>query len=165
LVLILTVSSIGFVCDGGKGKSATRAIDDWARQWSDDLQRNRRLPNEFNVPTPPAVELGTFADEVGRNVDESARQVSDYLGETYERAKSVFCYWFGWYVETGRTVPTQEEFPGLLLRYGFGLVLRSPPSKQFRDSIELFRDSIVRAQNEEEAAGNAATAAACSLPG
>lgn len=146
-------------------KPASEALEEWARGWRGQVKPNRQLPNRIAIPAPPAVDFGDSAGAMATDVDRSARELSDYVDVVeYTQAKSVYCYWFGWYVETGQGVPDREEFPGFLLRYGFGRVLRNPPSKQFTDAVELFRGSIKRAQNSIEAVANGATAAVCSLP-
>ena len=142
---------------------AGQTLDDWMRLWRGEVRLGQR-PNAFHVPAPPVLELPTVADDLGRNVDTAASDFSATVDIAYDESKRVFCSWFGWYVETGQTVPTREDFPALLLRYGFGRVLTGPPSQQFRDAVELFRDSIARAQTEEEQVRNSAVAAACSAP-
>jgi hypothetical protein len=154
-------------CGGGGGgesaKPALQAIDEWARVWSQDVRTGVR-PNEFRVPAPPTVELPSVADDLGRNVDTAATDFSSDIEVAYDETKAIFCTWFSWYVETGQPVPSSEEFPGLLLKYGFGRVLTGPPSQRFRDSVELFRNSIEQAQSETEQVANAAAASACALP-
>jgi hypothetical protein len=155
-------------CIGGGGGSkasaakAGAALEDWLRGWRGEVRFGER-PNNVRIPAPPVVELPRVADDLGSDVRSAAGDFSETTGISYEESKHVFCAWFGWYVETGHAVPSEDEFPGVLLRYGFGRVLRGPPSQQFRDSVELLRKSITRAQDGDEAAANAAAAAACSL--
>jgi hypothetical protein len=170
LVGLLVIFALPFAmmsCGGGGGggssKGAVSALREWVAEWAARVDRGR-VPNEFRVPSPPAVELGSFADGVGRDVDQSVTDVSTDIGDTYQQVKDVFCYWFGWYIDTGRAVPSSEEFPGLLLRYGFNKAVPSPPTQRARNAIELFRKSIDSAQSEDEATQNAAVAAACSIP-
>lgn len=141
-VLVVAAPLLLIGCGGGgEAKPAAQAIDDWVRAWRGEVNIGPR-PNRFSLPVPPAVELPTVADDLGRNVQTAANDFSDDVGLGYAETKNVFCTWFAWYVETRQTVPTQEDFPALLLRYGFRRVLNGPPSQRFRDAAELFRASL-----------------------
>jgi hypothetical protein len=171
LLLGVVLATVVAGC-GGSGETGSQAVrtaaqvlDDWARTWGDDVVDSAGRPTRFAIPRPPQVQLPAFAAQLERDVDVSAAVVSRYLRLGYEHTRSVYCYWFGWYVETGNAVPSPEEFPALLLRYGFGVVAPDPPPQQVVGAIELLRGSIERAQSGEQAAMYAATAAACSLPG
>ena len=110
------------------------------------------------------MKLPDFAKRVSTTVDTSAHDFSSVTNETYAHVKDVYCYWFAWYLKTGQTLPTEEQFPDFLLRYGFGKVFRTPPPQRFRNSANLFRNAIAQAQTTEQAAQNAAIAAACTAP-
>jgi hypothetical protein len=167
LVAVLAFVSLGVRCPPGNDtKSAAEQLSHWADGWSGGVKSSRQFPNHISIPRPPAVDFGAFATSTAGDVDRSARDLGDAVDVVdYKQAKSVYCYWFGWYVETGESLPSQEEFPAFLLKYGFSRVLTGPPSKRLSDAAALFRNSIERAQNSSDAAANAATAAVCSLPG
>jgi hypothetical protein len=146
-------------CGGGGSKTA-KALEEWLHAWRGDVRVGER-PNAFRVPASPVVKLPQTADDLGRDVRTASGHFSDTTGIAYDESKRVFCTWFAWYVDTGQTVPNEDDFEVLLLRYGFGRVLTGPPSQEFRDAVGLFRDSIARAQDEDEATRNAAAAAVC----
>jgi hypothetical protein len=148
---------------GGAVKPATSALDEWIRSWSSRPKSGPR-PNRFTIPAAPVLELPTVADDLGRTVDDAATTFSNDTGLVAREVKGVFCHWYGWYLKTGTTVPSQEEFPGLLLEYGFGRVFTSPPSQRLLGAVESFRAAIERGQNELEDVRNASIAAACSAP-
>lgn len=171
LVLVLALS-VGAGCGGEPPpkpviKTAAEKIAEWVAQWSDDVNRNKARPNEFEIPAPPAVALPSAADNIARDVHNSARDFAtspDFGGDDLEQTQDVFCTWFDWYLETGELVPDEVEFRGLLVRYGFNHVFTQPVSTQLRDAVERFRLAIERAQNEAEATANAAAAGVCSIP-
>jgi hypothetical protein len=168
-LIVVAMASLTLAgCGGGGGASkvvaepVAQSFDDWVRSWRGGVRTGAR-PNEFRIPSPPVItELSTTADEIGRSVDDAATTFSDELvAISYDEAKRVFCHWYGWYLQTGATVPSEDEFPGVLLQYGFGRVLTSPPSLRLRSGIESFRQAIQRGQNEVEDVAYASIAAAC----
>jgi hypothetical protein len=70
------------------------------------------------------------------------------------------CTWFGWYVQTGTTVPSAPEFDGLFLSYGLSYcVARSAFRHAAASSYSEARSN--GAQTEEEVVRKTAAAAAC----
>jgi hypothetical protein len=164
LLIPLALAGCGSGGGGGGGgvKPVVQSLDEWMGTWRADVRTGAR-PNQFDIPVPPAVtELPTAADEIGRSVDSSAASFSEQVAEfSYAETKRVFCHWYGWYLETGATVPSEQEFPEVLLRYGFNRVFTSPPSVRLRSGIESFRNAIERGQNLLDDLAYASIAAAC----
>jgi hypothetical protein len=174
-LVLLAGASIASGCGGGGGTksaepavmSASERIAAWVAEWSGDVNRNKARPNEFEIPAPPSVALPSAADEIARDVHSAADDFAtspDFGGDAIQETQEVFCTWFDWYLETGEVVPDEDEFRGLLVRYGFNHAFTQPVSDQLRDAVERFRLAIVNAQNEVEATANAAAAGVCSIP-
>lgn len=156
-------------CGGGPRAlpQAREALDDWVRIWRVAV-RPGEVPNAFRIPAPPVIELSPTALEIGRDVRRAALGATGDAPDVHaigvDESRQVFCTWFGWYVQTGNVVPTEQEFPALLLTHGFRRIVTEPPEQQFRDAADLLRASIERAQTEDGQVRNAAAAAVCSVP-
>jgi hypothetical protein len=167
ILVVLAAAPLLAGCAGGGGGSKQVAepvvgsFDDWMRSWRGQVRPGLR-PNHVTIPVPPSLEIPSVADDLGRTVDDAADTFSDEVAEFgYAETRRVFCQWYGWYLETGQTVPSESDFPALLLRYGFGRVFTTPPSLRLRGGIESFRQAIERGQTEVEDVRNASIAAAC----
>jgi hypothetical protein len=170
IAALLSLSALS-ACGGGGGSGggkvvveATPELTSWVQRWSGEIDVSTSRLRLVHIPPPPTVSLPSRAEQIGTQADQSAGSLSTLLQEGYAETKGVFCTWFGFYVQTGETVPTEDEFIPLLLEYGFGRVLTAPPSVQLRSAIGSFQDAILAAQSEEEAERNAAIAAVCAAP-
>jgi hypothetical protein len=154
-------------CGGGGGGGSVKVapkLTSWAQRWSGEIDVAASRLKSVHIPPPPAVSLPSRAEQIGTQVDQSARSLSSLLQEGYAEIKGVFCHWFGFYVQTGQTVPSEEQLAPLILYYGLGRVSTAPPGMQLRSAIGSFQDAVLAAQSEVEAVRNAAIAAVCAVP-
>lgn len=182
LLALFALSSMGLNCGpppppSGGGGGAGGAIDElarWVGLWSDDAARGNRRPPKFDIPPPPEVRLPAVATQIGTDVRKSEPPLSALRARVWdedaqtatEYTQSVLCEWFGWYVEdpTQRPLQGSDEFLLRFVKGGLEVNLRSPPSQDLEEAIDLFRNAIARGQTEAEDVRNASIAAACSIP-
>jgi hypothetical protein len=136
----------------------------WIQSWRGEIDVAAHRPPSIRIPPPSAISLPSRAEQIVAQVDQSSSSLSVLLQEGYAEVKSVFYTWFGFYIETGQTVPSEDQLTVLILRYGFGRAVTAPPSVQLRSAVGSFRDAALAAQSEAEAVRNAAIAAVCAAP-
>jgi hypothetical protein len=113
---------------------------------------------------PPAVIPSTArSSRTADTVHGIGDQLAIAFNENAGYVKTVFCTDFGFYVQTGRIVPTPEEFVQLVGRQLLSRVITGPPAVQFRQKVESFRQAILAAKSDDEAERNAAIAAVCAV--
>ncbi len=160
---LMVVVALAFAgCGNGSRAATAKSLDEWIRAIRALVLKGER-PNAFTIPKVPIFKMPSAADDIGREVDQAAGDFSRARDLSYTGTRDIFCTWFAWYMETGRTLPSEEDFPDLLLGYIYGKV-PVPPSREAIDAANLLRDSIDRAQSADAQVRNAATAAACSIP-
>jgi hypothetical protein len=165
MVVIVVCLSAGCGGGGGDSKAAetpAERLDEWLGTWSDDVERGER-PNDFSVPAPPSLQFGAVAREIQQDVGWAAFDLELVELAPARLIRTVFCTWFGWFVVTGHSVPMERELEDRLISEGFGLPLLQPQPQPVEQAVSIFRASIVRAQNADEATEKEAVAAVCSL--
>lgn len=181
LVVLLAVAA---GCSGGGGggggasasgvgsgfSSLATELNDWFRDVKpvvNELDQSEISVTRFHISEPPVGDLFLISRSgvaAGRDARVSANQMflATYL--TKREVKSLYCFFFSWYVTNG-TIPTNpREFVEALFSYVKDRLLPTTTPQQVYGIANLFRGSIVNAMSAGEAAARVAVATACSLP-
>jgi hypothetical protein len=119
--------------------------------------------SQLGYRPPAAIPTAGAANVTAFTVHSSGDQIATLAEKSRPYVKQVLCTDFGFYVQTGRVVPTPEELVQLVAKQVLSKVLTGPPAVQFRDKVESVRQAILSAKNEDEAGRNAAIAAVCAF--
>lgn len=164
-ILILTLCLTAAASSCGGGGSGEREALSRAYQDVEDYFRSESVIRDPSVQfKPPAVIPSTaVASTTAETVHSLGDQLAVVINESPGYVKTVFCTDFGFYVQTGRIVPTPEELVQLVGRQLLSRTITGPPAVQFREKVESFRQAILAARTNDEAKRNAAIAAVCAL--
>lgn len=153
------------------GSSLVEELGNWFREvrpGAAEIDQGAIDATRFRVRRPPPIDelllLSEPGVEAGRQAGASSRQLTYYTNLSRREAKSLYCYFFSWYVKHGTLPTNRQEFEESLFSYLRGRVLKSTPPERLWGIANLFRESIVGAQSEGEGAARVAMATVCSLP-
>lgn len=178
-VVVFMAAALSGCGGGGSGEGAVASsgasvieeLGNWfrgVRPSAAEFDQGAIDATRFEVRRPPPIEelvvLSRPGVETGRQASSSARQMTVHTNLTGREAKSLYCYFFSWYVKHGTLPTNQQEFEESLFSYIRGRVFRSTPAEKLSGIANLFREAIINAQSEGEAAARVAVATVCSLP-
>jgi hypothetical protein len=163
-------SGSGEVAASG-AKSVFGELSEWfngARPAISEIDQGEISATRLHVSKPPPVNdlllISRPGVTDGRAAQGSARDLYQVTDLTSQEVKGLYCFLFSWYVQHG-TIPTEPDgFEEAFFSYLRGRVLPSTPPQRLQGIANLFRESIVKAQNEGEGAARVAVATVCSLP-
>lgn len=165
LVVLLCLASLVALssCGGGGGRGAVEAVGHEAGNLKAGIKDAEHAPR-VRVNGTQAVGAAGVGDQIGAHLSDTEGDVSSSLGITNAQVNSVFCTWFGFYMQAGHPVPSAQEFQYLLLKRGFGKVFPATPPQRLTGAIDLFRESISQAKSDPQAIANVAEAINCTIP-